>query len=139
MKAAAEAKTGRQRAAIHKSSGNSNAIGTTVVQGPGGSEMTTTLMTTSDASATRPSIVSLRPGGSRTAEASPIISGAIVTMPSASDANQFCQVTKIDAVAPWNRTNPKVPPIPETAAPTIAAPSNPSTWRSLLRLKGEPK
>ena len=139
MKAAAAANTGRQRAAIHNRTGNSSAIGTTVVQGSGGSAMTMTLMTMSDASAMRPSMVSLRAGGSRAAEASPITSGAIVTMPSASDANQFCQVAKIDAVAPWNKAKPRVPPIPETAAATIAAPSRPSTWRSRSRLKGEPK
>src|SRR5882757_5727926 len=106
MKAAAAAKTGRQRAAIHNRTGNSSAIGTTVVQGSAGSAMTMTLMTTSDANATRPSMVSLRVGGSRAAEASPISSGAIVTMPSASDANQFCQVTKIDAVGAWSKANP---------------------------------
>src|SRR5215470_3602100 len=98
MKAAAAAKTGRQRAAIHNRTGNSSAIGTTVVQGSGGRAMTTTLMTMSDASAANPSMVSLRAGGSRAAEASPITSGAMVTMPRASDANQFCQVTKTDAV-----------------------------------------
>src|SRR5215831_12289238 len=82
MKAVAAANTGRQRAAIHNRTGNSSAIGTTVVQGSGASAMT---------------------------------SGAIVMMPSASDANQFCQVTKIDAVGLWNRAKPRVPPIPETA------------------------
>src|SRR6516162_6479422 len=45
MKAAAAANTGRQRAAIHNRTGNSSAIGTTVVQGSGGSAMTITLMT----------------------------------------------------------------------------------------------
>src|SRR5215470_9308945 len=103
MKAAAAANTGGQRAAIHNRTGNSSAIGTTVVQGSGGSAMTMTLMTTSDASATKPSMVSLWAGGSRAAEASPITSGAIVTMPSASEANQFCQVTKTDADAAWNK------------------------------------
>ena len=106
MKAAAAANTGRQRAAIHNRTGNSSAIGTTVVQGSGGSAMTMTLMTMSDASATRPSMVSLRAGGSRAAEASPITSGAIVTMPSASDANQFCQVANIDASRHGTRRSP---------------------------------
>src|SRR6266480_3232350 len=96
MKAAAAAKTGRQRAAIHNRTGNSSAIGTTVVQRSCGNAMTMMLMT---------------------------MSGAIVTMPSASDANQFCQVTKIDAVVLWNTVNPSVPPIPETAVATIAAPT----------------
>ena len=82
-------------------------------------------------------MVSFRAGGSRVAEASPMISGAIVMMPSASDANQFCQVTKLDAGAPWNKAKPRVPPIPETAVAMIAAPSRPSTWRSRPRLKGD--
>src|SRR5688572_4348129 len=107
MKTAAAAKTGLQRAAIHNRTGNSSAIGTTVVQGSGGSAMTMTLIMMSDASATRPSIVSLRAAGSRAAEASPITRGAIVTMPSASDANQSRQVTKMGAVAPWNMANPR--------------------------------
>src|SRR5262244_2250826 len=121
MKVAAAANTGRQRAAIHNRTGNSSAIGTTVVQGSGGSAMTITLMTMSDASAARPSMVSFGPGGSRVAEASPITSGAIVMMPSASDANQFCQVTKSGAVVLWNKAKPRVPPIPETAVAMIAA------------------
>src|SRR5215468_9464595 len=115
MKAAAAANIGRQRAPIHNRTGNSSAIGTTVVQGFGGSAMTTTLMTMSDASARSPSTVSSGPGGSRDAETSPITSGAIVTMPSASDANQFCQVSKIDAFAPWKKAKPRAPPTPETA------------------------
>ena len=126
MKAAAAAKTGRQRAAIHSRTGNNSAIGTTVVHGSGGRAMTTTLRTMSNASATRPSMVSRRAGGSRAAEASPITSGAMVTMPSASEANQFCQVASSD-VAPWNQAKPRVPPIPETAVATIAAASRPST------------
>src|SRR5262245_35507539 len=127
MKAAAAENTGWQRAAIHNRTGNRRAIGTTVVQGSGGSAMTTILMTTSKASASKPSTVSLRVGGSRAAEASPITSGANVTMPSASDANQFCQVTKIDAVALWNKMNPRAPPIPEIAVATTAAATRPRT------------
>src|SRR5262249_21729329 len=98
MKAAAAANTGRQRAAIHSRTGNSSAIGTTVVQGSGGSAMTTRLRTMSDARAAGPSVFSCGPGGPRVAEASPITSGAIVMIPSESDANQFCQVTKSGAV-----------------------------------------
>jgi len=49
------------------------------------------------------------------------------------------QVTKIDIDASWNKANPRVPPIPETAVATIAAPNKPSTWLSRSRLKGEPK
>ena len=107
MKAAAAAKTGRQRAAIHSRTGNSSAIGTTVVQGCGGRAMTMTLKTMSNASAARPSMVSLRGGGSRAAEASPITRGAIVTMPSASDANQSRQVERIEAVSAMQHGKPE--------------------------------
>src|ERR1700692_1731100 len=44
----------------------------------------------------------------------------MVTIPSASDANQFCQVSEIELVAPCNKANPRVPPIPDTAAATTA-------------------
>src|SRR5690348_2191303 len=98
MNAAAAANTGGQRAAIHSRTGNRRAMGTRVVQGCCGRAMTIALMTMSDTSATRPSTVSFPDGGSRAAEASPITRGATVTMPSASEANQFCHVTKIGAV-----------------------------------------
>src|SRR5262249_25490893 len=118
MKAAAAAKTGRQRAAIHNRTGNSSAIGTTVVQGSGGNAMTMRLMALRDASARSPWMVSLGADGSRGAEASRITRGAIVTMRSASDATHSCQVARIDADASWNKATPKVPPIPETAVAT---------------------
>src|SRR3974390_2577814 len=98
-KAAPAANTGRQRAAIHNSTGNSSAIGTIVVHDSCGSATTMTLITMSKTSATSPSMASPRAGGLRAAEASPITNGAMVTIPSASDANQFCQVTKIGALA----------------------------------------
>src|SRR5262249_8806684 len=123
MKAAAAANTGRQRAAIHNRTGNSSAIGTTVVQGSGGSAMTITLMTMGDATATRPSIVSFRAGASGVAEASRITSGAMVMLRSASEANHFCQVTKSEAVVLGKKAKPGAPPIPETAVAMIAAPS----------------
>ena len=44
-------------------------------------------MITSNGSAVKPSMLSLGFGGSRTAEARPIRRGAIVMMPSASEAN----------------------------------------------------
>src|SRR6476646_4326313 len=121
MKTAAAAKTGGHRAEIHNSTGNSSATGTSIVQGSGGSAMTTTLITISDARATRPSTVSPCAGGSRVAEANPIISGAIVMMPSASDANHSCQMASVDVVAPWNKTHPRVPPTPDTEVATLAA------------------
>src|SRR5205807_7958515 len=63
MTTAAAANIGRQRAAIHNRTGNSSAIGTTVVEGAGGNVIAITLMTMSDASASRPSMVSFRTGG----------------------------------------------------------------------------
>src|SRR5262245_37401423 len=110
MKAAAAANIGWHRAEIHNSTGNSSATGTTVVQGSGGNAMTTTLITISKPRATRPSTVSPRAGGSRVVEANPIISGATVMMPSASDANHSCQMASADVVPAWNKTNPRVPP-----------------------------
>ena len=135
MNAAAAANNGRQRAATHNSAGNSRAIGTTVVQGSHGIATATTLRMMSDASAQRPSIVSLDPGGSRPAEASPMTRGAVVTMPSASDANQFCQVSNTEVVAPCNKTNPRVPPIPEMAAATIAARQQPKHMPKPIQTK----
>src|SRR5262249_26285827 len=139
MKAAAAANTGRQRAAIHNRTGNSSAIGTTVVQGSGGSAMTITLMTMSDASAARPSMVSFRAGGARLAAASAIRRGAIGMIRSEWDGNHFGRVTKGGAVGLWNKAKPGVPPIPETAVAMIAAPNRPRTWRNRSRLKGELK
>src|SRR6266536_3359376 len=133
------AKTGRQRAASHNNIGNSQAIGNTVSQVSGGSEIIIPVIAASATSAAVPSMTSLRGGGSRRAEASPITNGATVTMPKASEANQWCQVVRIGVVGLWNNLYAAAPPIPETAVPTTAASSSPSTWRSLSRLKVEPK
>src|SRR5262245_31929091 len=92
MNAAAEAKTDPQRAASHSSNRNIRAMGTTVFQGTGGSKTMTPVITASAISAAAPSTSSLRVGGLRTAAASPTISGAIVRMPSRSDANQSYHV-----------------------------------------------
>jgi hypothetical protein len=46
-------------------------------------------------------------GRSRAAEASPIHSGETATMPSASDANQCCQMVRTDAVEPWKYLKPE--------------------------------
>ena len=75
----------------------------------------------------------------RAAAANSMISGATVTIPSASDANQCCHVVRTGAVELWKYENPAVPPIPETAVATTAAASSPSTWLSLSRLKPDPK
>src|SRR5208282_491499 len=88
INAAAAAKTGLQRAASHSSSGKNAAMGTTAAQDCRGKKIMTPHRKLSAPSATAPSITSLRGGGSRATETSPINSGATVTMPSASDANQ---------------------------------------------------
>src|SRR5262245_8002098 len=99
MNAAAEAKTGWQRAASHSSNGNSMAIGTAVFQGTGGRKIMIPVIPATAASAATPSISSLRGGGLRTAAARPTISGAIVRMPSRSDANHSYQVVRSGAAA----------------------------------------
>ena len=83
-------------------------------------------------------MTSLRDSRSRDNETSSISSGANVTIPSASDANQCCQVVNSGASALWNNFIPTVPPIAETAVPMIAAANNPSTLRSLPSLKPGP-
>src|SRR6266436_2083455 len=102
MNAAAAANTGRQRAAIHSRIGNSRATGSIVTHGSGGSETMATVNAANATSATTPSRISLPGGCSRRALARPITSGATVTMPTASDANQCCQVGQIGAVELWN-------------------------------------
>src|SRR5215469_12994168 len=100
--AAAAANTGRQRAATHNNIGNSSATGATVFQDSSGNEMAIPVMTASAASALAPSMSSLRGSGCRIAAASPITSGATVTMPIASDSNQCCQVVSTSAEGPLN-------------------------------------
>src|SRR6266853_4751528 len=102
MNAPAAASTGRQRAASHSRIGNSRATGTIVCHGFGGSETMMTVIAANATSATTPSMISLRGGGSRTAWARPMTSGATVMMPTASDANQCSQVVQIGAVGLWN-------------------------------------
>ena len=96
--AAAPANTGWQRAASHSTSGNSNANGTTDANDTRGRKMTSVLVNDIAANAAAPSKISFGGGGLRTASAIPISSGATVTIPSASDANQCCQMVKLGAV-----------------------------------------
>ena len=49
------------------------------------------------------------------------------------------KVVSISADGPENNLYVTAPPIPETAVPTIAATSRPSTWRSRPMLKSVPK
>src|SRR5262250_1761026 len=120
MNAAAAANTGRQRTAIHSTIGNTTATGTAVAQGPGGREITNALVAQRVTSAIAPSTCSRRGGAPRMADASPIGSGATVTMPSAADVNQPNQTFKMSVVGSVIAT---------TAArvPTAVAPRNPRT------------
>src|SRR5712692_4046215 len=102
MSTAAAANPGRQRTASHTRIGNSKAIGRTVFHGSGGSKTMMTVIAANTKSATTPSTISLRGGGSRTASARPMTSGATVMMPTMSDANQCCQVDQTGAVGLWN-------------------------------------
>src|SRR5260370_31438804 len=104
MKTAAAEKTGRQRAASQSNSGNSAVTDTTIVQVSRCRNMISPLIAVSVTSATTPSMRSPRGDGSRVAEARPANSGATVTMPSASEANQWYQVVRTDAVELWNNT-----------------------------------
>src|SRR5215475_1637783 len=130
MNAAAAANTGWQRAVSHSRIGSSRAAERTVCHGSGGSKTMMTIITTANAaSATRPSTISLRGGGLRRASARPITSGATVMMPTASDANQCCQVIHIGADGLWNNLYAAIPPIPEAeVATTAAAPTHSAAW-----------
>src|SRR5215469_15622100 len=90
-------KAGRQRAASHNKTGNSQVIGNTVSQGSGGNQMINPVIAESARSASVPSMTSLCGDGRRTRAASPITSGATAMMPTVSDANQCCQVLSIGA------------------------------------------
>src|SRR5258706_4060321 len=110
-----------------------------VSHGSGGSKTIMAFIPAAAASATAPSMISLRGGGSRTALARLITSGATVMMPTASDANQCCQMVQIGAVGLWNNSKATVPPIAEAPVATTSAASSPSILRSLSRPKLEPK
>src|SRR5271167_4847732 len=81
MNAAAAAKTGLQRAASHNSNGNIRAASATISQGSPGKKTIDPLNAVSAPSAKTLSKISIRGVGSRTAETSPINSGATATMP----------------------------------------------------------
>src|ERR1700739_3650503 len=81
MNAAAAAKTGLQRAASHNSNGDIRAASATITQGSPGNKIMNPLNAVSAISAETLSKISIRGVGSRTAETSPINSGATATMP----------------------------------------------------------
>src|ERR1700752_4147365 len=88
MKAPAAAKTGLQRAASHNSDGNSRATTAAITQGSLGKKIISPFNAASGTSATTLSMISLRGGGSRTVEMSPIKSGATARMPDTLDVIQ---------------------------------------------------
>src|SRR4029450_1942466 len=73
--AAASANTGRQRTAIHSSTGNTRATGNAVDQGPCGSETTNALNAANVITPPAPSTTSRRGGRLRTASAIPTTNG----------------------------------------------------------------
>src|SRR5262249_11050890 len=95
MKAAAAAKTGRQRAASHNKGANSTATGPTLAKRSDCRKMASALTSANAATVTAPSTSSLNGGRSREADASSISNGATVIMPRPSDASQCCQIVKI--------------------------------------------
>src|SRR5689334_3476214 len=86
IKAAAAAKTGRQRAESHNSGANSTATGPTLAKNSDLRKMASPLTRASDATDSAPSTSSLNGGRSREADASSISSGATVIM-----LNQPCR------------------------------------------------
>src|SRR6266481_158104 len=98
MSAAAAAKTGRQRAASHNSGANNTETGPTFAKSSDLRKMARPLTRASATTVTTPSTSSLSGGRSREAEPSSISKGAIVIIPSPSDANQCCQVVNIGVV-----------------------------------------
>src|SRR5271167_582037 len=81
MNAAAPAKTGRQRVASHSSNGNIRAASATITHGSPGKKIINPLNAVSATSAKTLSKISIRGVGLRTAETSPINSGATATIP----------------------------------------------------------
>src|SRR6476661_7719291 len=137
MNAAEAANTGRQRTAIHNTMGNTTATGTAVAQGPGGREITNALVATRVTSTNAPSTCSRRGGARRMADASPIGSGATVTMPSAADVNQLRQTFKMSAAGSAIATT-AVPLTAAASVPTAVAPKNPRTHDTFSSLNAGP-
>src|ERR1700754_3859978 len=88
MNAATEAKIGRHRAASHNSGANNSATGPMVANSSQRSKTAKPHISASATTDSKPSMISLRDSRSRDIAASSISSGATVTIPSASDANQ---------------------------------------------------
>ena len=129
------ANTGRQREPSQSSSGNKNAAGAISDQDPVNRAKAKPFATDTMTTATVPSSNSRHDGGSRTAAATPIRSGATVMTPSASDANQTSHTSRNDAVeGPKSFIAPEAPRA-AIAVATVAAAKKPSTRRRPSRLK----
>ncbi len=74
-----------------------------------------------------PSTSSRRGVGMRTKETSPIINGATVMIPIASDMNQCRQVIRAGTSGLWSSLYATAPPTPEMVVPTTAAPKKAAT------------
>jgi hypothetical protein len=88
-------------AASHCGNGNSRPI----IRGSRGKKILSLLIAVSATSATTPSMISLG-GGSRTAETSPINSGATATMPGTLEVSQRYQIVRGGAVEPSTNMTP---------------------------------
>src|SRR5258706_8791617 len=125
--AAAAANTGRHRAATHSTNGNREAAGTTVAHSPGGRAKTSVPVTASATSAIEPSTSSRVGNARRDADARPMSTGARVTIPSASEANQRSQIVSGGAVVWPNNSSVAVAPAAAAPAPMAAARNSPVT------------
>jgi len=139
MKTPMAEKIGLQRAPIQTRIGTNKtrAISTTHISC--GMEVARPHSTAMAKRARTPSRRSRGGGGSRRAENNPMISGATVTIPIASAANQCSHIVGADAGEAWNNLKPATPPIPEMADATIAAAIRPKTRCNRSSVKGNLK
>src|SRR5262245_61931444 len=138
VNAAAAENTGRQRALSQSNSGKRKTEGVISDQGPVSRANVSTLATATATIARVPSRNSRHNGGSRTAAATPMRSGATVMMPSASDANQTSQTSKNPAVAGPTSFMAPAAPMADAAVAILAAAKKPATRHRLSRLKWGP-
>src|SRR5262245_29821049 len=129
--AAAAANTGRQRELSQSNNGMRNMAGAINDQGPLSTTEAITFAEATTMTARVPSSNSGHAGGSRTAAATPISSGATVIMPSASDANQTCQTSRKSAVEGPSSFIAPAAPMAAIAVAIIATTKKPTTRRSV--------
>ena len=139
MNVAALAIPGGRRAAIQTNKGHRAMVASSRVQGLFGKNTRNAHTAHTTTSAKALSTASRVDGTLRINDAKPITSGATVSVPSASEATQWIHTVGTDPVAaPWNKTNPIVPAIPETTVPAIVAANSPITRRSVLSSNSGP-